>query len=120
MDLYPQVLMDHYENPRNQGNLIGDDIITSKDSNATCGDVVQFYLKVKNGIIIEVKWEGTGCAITTASASKLSEFIKAKKIDDIKNMDENELVKIGINFEVNPGRLKCLTLPVRVIKQILS
>lgn len=120
MDLYKEDVMDHYENPRNQGELEGSDILSERDSNASCGDMVQYYFKVKSGKIVEVKWKGIGCAITTAAASKLSEYLKGKKVEEIRKLGEQELVEQGIGFEVNPGRIKCLTLPVNVVKKLLS
>lgn len=121
MDLYREDVMDHYEHPRNQGELAGDDVLTGRDSNASCGDMVQFYLKIgKSKIIEEIKWKGIGCAITTAAASKLSEYLIGKKVDDVKRLEEQELVEQGIGFEVNPGRIKCLTLPVNVVKKLIA
>jgi nitrogen fixation NifU-like protein len=119
MDLYREDVMDHYEHPRNQGELIGDDVMAEKESNASCGDMVQFYLKIEVGVITEVKWRGIGCAITTASASKLSEYLQGKSLKDIRKMSEEELLIKGVGFEVNPGRMKCLMLPVKVVKKIL-
>lgn len=112
--------MDHYEHPRNQGELVGDNVIYDHEVNASCGDSVQFYLRIVNGIIVEVKWSGVGCAITTASSSKLSEYLQGQDLKVIKSMSEDELVKKGIGFEVNPGRIKCLMLPIKVVKKILS
>lgn len=126
MDLYREEVMDHYEHPRNQGELAGDDVLTGRDSNASCGDMIQFYIrlrvnaKTRQREIAEVKWKGIGCAITTASASKLSEYLVGKKVDDVKSLEEQEFVEQGIGFEVNPGRIKCLTLPVKVIKKLLT
>jgi len=121
MDMYREDVMDHYEHPRNQGSF-GDaqdkDVLTARDSNASCGDMVKFYIRIARGKIIEVKWEGIGCAITTASASKLSEYLVGKKIEDIRKLGEEELVKKAIGFEINPGRSKCLTLPVKVVKKL--
>lgn len=120
MDLYREDVMDHYEHPRNQGELSGDDVIAEKESNASCGDMVQFYLKIKDGVITEVKWKGIGCAITTAASSKFSEYLQGKKLDDIKAMSEEEMMRDGVGFEVNPGRMKCLMLPVKLVKKLLQ
>ncbi len=119
MDLYREDVMDHYENPRNQGELAGADVLTERDSNASCGDMVQFFIKVLDGKIVDVKWRGIGCAITTAAASKLSEYLQGQALKDIKKMSEEELTKNGVGFEVNPGRSKCLTLPARVVIKLL-
>lgn len=120
MDLYIEDVMDHYENPRNQGELIGDDVLSERDSNASCGDMVKYYVRVKGGKIVEVKWEGIGCAITTAAASKLSEYLQGQTLKELQGMSEEELAKKGIGFEVNPGRIKCLMLPVVVVKKIAA
>lgn len=117
MDLYREEVMDHYEHPRNVGEIASPDL-EGRDSNASCGDMVQFQLRVEEDVVVEVKWKGIGCAITTAAASKLSEWLVNKKVNDVKKMSEDDLVKNAIGFEVNPGRMKCLTLPVRVIKRL--
>ncbi len=119
MDLYKEEVMDHYEHPRNQGEIDCPDL-EGKDSNASCGDMVQYYLKVEKGKIVEVKWKGIGCAITTAAASKLSEYLQDQTLQDMRKMSEEELLKKAIGFEVNPGRMKCLMLPVKVVKKLLS
>lgn len=119
MDLYKEEVMDHYEHPRNQGELVGDDVHTDRDSNASCGDMVQYYLKIENGKIVEAKWKGIGCAITTASASKLSEYLVGKTLSELQKMSDEDMLKNGVGFEVNPGRIKCLMLPVKVIKNMI-
>ncbi|MFZ2200049.1 MAG: iron-sulfur cluster assembly scaffold protein [Microgenomates group bacterium] len=131
MDLYKEEVMDHYEHPRNRGELVGENVILGQEVNASCGDSVQFYIKitkvpntrVPQGSelkIIEVRWEGAGCAIMTASASKLSEYLQGLALKDIKEMSEDELLHNGVGFEVNPGRIKCLMLPVKVVKKLVS
>lgn len=119
MDMYREDVMDHYEHPRNQGEIIGEDVISERDSNASCGDMVQFYLKIEDGKIMDVKWKGIGCAITTAAASKLSEYLQGQSLKDVQKMGEEELLKKGIGFEVNPGRMKCLMLSVKVVTKII-
>jgi len=123
MDMYREDVMDHYEHPRNQGSF-GDaqdkDVLTARDSNASCGDMVKFYIRIAKGKIIEVKWEGIGCAITTAAASKLSEYLQGQSLKVVQKMSEEELVRKGVGFEVNPGRSKCLMLPVIVVGKILK
>lgn len=128
MDLYKEEVMEHYEHPRNQGELSGDDVMSDRDSNASCGDMIQFFIKIgkskapnsNNQIIKEVKWKGIGCAITTASSSKLSEYLRGSSLKALKKMSEEELAKKGIGFEVNPGRIKCLMLPVVVVKKLVG
>ena len=119
MDIYAEEVMDHYENPRNQGELTGDDVQSARDSNASCGDMIQMYFRVIDGKITEVKWKGIGCAISTAASSKLSEYLIGKPFATIQKMSEEELTdKIG--FTINPGRMKCLTLSVRVVGKLIT
>lgn len=120
MDLYREEVMDHYEHPRNLGELDGECVQTARDSNASCGDMVQFYLNIEDGKIVEAKWKGIGCAITTAAASKLSEYLVGKTVKKMKSMSDEEMLKEGLGFEVNPGRMKCLMLPVKVVKKLLG
>lgn len=133
MDLYREDVMDHYEHPRNQGEIDpsagSGQVVEGRDSNASCGDMIQFFLKIERvkskdrsekSVIKEVKWKGIGCAITTAAASKLSEYLKGKSIEFLRAMSDEEMVAKGIEIEVNPGRIKCLMLPVKVVKKILN
>lgn len=124
MDMYREDVMDHYEHPRNRGELTGADVLTERDSNASCGDMVQFYIRIvgesANQRISEVKWKGIGCAITTAAASKLSEYLIGKQVEEIRKLGEQELVEKGVGFEINPGRMKCLTLPAKTIVKLLT
>lgn len=114
MDIYKEEVMDHYEHPRNQGEISNPDY-EGRDSNASCGDMIQFQLRVEKGIVVDAKWKGIGCAVTTAAASKLSEYLRGRTIMELRDRSEEELVKEAVGFEVNPGRQKCLTLPIRVV-----
>jgi len=117
MDLYREEVMDHYEHPRNMGEIASPDL-EGRDSNASCGDMVQFQLSVEDDIIVEVRWKGIGCAITTAAASKLSVYLQGRTLKELREISEEQLIKEAIGFDVNPGRIKCLTLPVRVIRKL--
>lgn len=119
MDIYREDILDHYENPRNMGAIDKPDL-EGRDSNASCGDMIQFELKVVDGRIVEAKWKGIGCAISTAAASKLSEWLHGKTLSAVGKMSDEEILKEGIGFEVNPGRMKCLTLPVRVVRKMVD
>lgn len=118
MDIYREEVLDHYERPRNQGEMKDPDF-SRKDSNASCGDVLEMQFKVKGSVITDIKWKGIGCAISTAAASKMSEWLKGKKVKEIAAMNEEDLVKV-VGFEVGPGRYKCLTLPIRIVMREFS
>ena len=119
MAIYREDILDHYENPRNQGELEGEGVKSARDANASCGDMVEIYLRIEKGIIVDVKWKGIGCAITTASASKLSEYLQGRTLKIVREMSEEELLQKGVGFEVNPGRIKCLVLPIKVVKKLV-
>ncbi len=84
-DIYSENLLDHYENPRNFGTL-NSPTHAASDVNLICGDVITFQLKVENNIVRDIKFKSSGCAISKASASMLSEKIKNMKLDDLKKL----------------------------------
>jgi nitrogen fixation NifU-like protein len=118
MNIYQENILDHYKNPRNFGKLKKPDIIT-KDSNVLCGDEIEFQIKLKDGKIDDIKFSGPGCAISRASGSILSEFVKGKKLGDVKKIKEDELLKM-LGIELTPVRKKCALLSLRVLKKSLK
>jgi nitrogen fixation NifU-like protein len=76
-DLYQEVILDHYRQPRNFGRLAGANC-SAEGFNPLCGDQLTLYLKLVDGVIEGVRFEGTGCAISTASASLMTEALKGK------------------------------------------
>ncbi len=124
MNIYQEELMDHYEHPRNQGEMERPDL-EAKESNASCGDMVALALKFKSKkskvkIVEGVGWRGLGCAVSMAAMSKMSEWLKGKSLAEIKKMSEEELLRKAIGWEVNPGRRKCLELAVKVVKRLVG
>jgi nitrogen fixation NifU-like protein len=82
-DLYQEVILDHYKRPRNHGRL-DEANRHAEGQNPLCGDHVEIFVKVRNGIVEEITFEGSGCAISTASASLMTETIKGKTLDEAK------------------------------------
>ncbi len=120
MDIYREEVLDHYKSPRNQGKLVGDDVLTASGANSSCGDSITIYVQVHDRKIVAMRWEGTGCAISTAAASKLSQYLQGQSLKDVRAMSEEELTRKAIGLEVNPGRLKCLMLPATVVRKLLA
>jgi len=116
MDLYQQKIMDHYVNPRNQGAISdADEVFTGK--HISCGDDVTFQVKVgKNKKITQVAWQGSGCTISQAAASILSEMMIDKKITDVQKMDSQGFLK-KLEIELSPSRQKCALLPLYTVKE---
>ena len=114
---YSEEIIDHARNPKNFGDLEGANRV-SKQSNATCGDMVEFYAKVDKGVIREIRFKGVGCALSTAAASMLSEKVKGMKIDEVRELDGK--VVFELMGEVNPGRMKCVLLPLSAVKALVE
>jgi len=81
MALYSEKVMDHFRNPRNVG-VIEDADGVGEVGNAKCGDIMKIYLKIKDGIIEDVKFETFGCGSAIASSSMATEMIKGKPVSD--------------------------------------
>jgi nitrogen fixation NifU-like protein len=116
LDMYAEEILDHYRNPKNFGKLDRPDVKV-RELNPLCGDQYEFQVKVSGGRITDVKFNGDGCAISTASASMLSEFIKGKNISDLKRMDQKDLLGL-LKIEVSPARMKCAMLAFDIVKKV--
>jgi nitrogen fixation protein NifU and related proteins len=133
--LYRQVIMDHYKNPRNKGQL-EDGNLTINMNNPTCGDRIQLTMNVADGIVTDAKFEGEGCSISMSSASMMTQAIKGKKIEDaiklstvFSNMmqgkeydDDLDLGDIEALQGVSkfPARIKCATLAWKAMEKGLK
>jgi nitrogen fixation NifU-like protein len=84
-DLYREVILDHYRNPRNKRPLPSADIDLAHN-NPLCGDEITVRAKVADGVVADAAFEGQGCSISQASASMLTEKIKGMKLDDVENL----------------------------------
>ena len=112
--MYQENILDHYKNPRNSGK-IENASVHHHEYNPLCGDEIELFLVIKDKKIADVKFHGKGCAISQASASLLTDEIKGKNIDDLKNMaKENILELLGISL--SPVRLKCALLSLDTLK----
>jgi nitrogen fixation protein NifU and related proteins len=116
--LYRDFILDHYRNPRNAGSIENADA-SFEDINPLCGDKVRMDLRIRDGVIEDVKFKGRGCAISQASTSLLTEEIKGKRIADIDRIGKDDvLANLGIN--ISAARLKCALLGLKVLKQALA
>ncbi|MCI2255133.1 SUF system NifU family Fe-S cluster assembly protein [Domibacillus sp. PGB-M46] len=133
--LYRQVIMDHYKNPRNKG-AIEDGSVTVDMNNPTCGDRIHLTMNVENGVVTDAKFEGEGCSISMASASMMTQAIKGKNIEDaVKlsqvfsdmmlgndypddvDLDDIEALQGVAKF---PARIKCATLSWKAMEKGLQ
>ncbi len=112
--LYREQILDHYRNPRNKGALDPADY-SHEDQNPLCGDEVRIDLRVHDGIVTEVRFDGRGCAISQASASMLTELVEGRPLEEVKAITKDDLLdELGI--PVSPARLKCALLGLKCLK----
>ena len=114
-DIYREIILDHYRNPRNKGKIDKADVVIH-DSNPLCGDQIDIYLKVVEGQIKDIKFDGKGCAISQASASMLTEMVMDKPLTTAKDISKDEVLEnIGLT-NLGPARIKCALLSLKVLK----
>ncbi len=113
-DFYRENILDHYKYPRHKGHLADPDI-KFRDVNPFCGDDITFELKLENDKVVEVAFDGHGCAISMASASMLAEELLGKSLEEVKAMDKAFILDL-LGIPIGPVRLKCALLPLKVVK----
>ena len=82
-DLYREIILDHYRTPRNRGEL-APPAVRAEGHNPLCGDEIQVYLDVVDGVVRDIKIMGSGCSISLSSASMMSQAVKGKSINDVR------------------------------------
>ena len=114
-DIYREIILDHYRNPRNKGKLPDADV-SIHDSNPLCGDEIDMHLKVDGDKIKDIRFEGRGCAISQASASMLTEMVAGKQLTSVKDLTKDDILEnIGLT-NLGPARIKCALLSLKVLK----
>lgn len=115
-DIYKEIILDYYRNPRNFGRMEKFDS-SARDSNPLCGDEIEMQVKFEGSKISEVRFVGRGCAISQASASMLTEIAKGKDFEWVKNLSKEDILKMLGNPDLGPSRIKCALLGMKVLKQ---
>jgi len=118
-DLYREVILDHYKNPRGHG-VIEDADASAEGMNPLCGDEVAIYVSFEDDgeTIEEVKFSGRGCAISQASTSMLMEMVQGRTASEVSELSKDELLE-EIGIPLTPIRLKCALLGLGVLKVAL-
>ncbi len=117
-DIYPKHVIELYKNPSNFGSLENSNF-EATEHNSICGDEITVQIIVKDRKIINAKFSGSGCILSTVVASLLIEKIKGMKIKDIKNLDKDDIKKL-FGARINSTRIKCALLPLEAIKKALK
>ena len=117
MSIYQDVILDHYRNPRNFGTLPKAthqaDVL-----NPTCGDKLHMDIRVKNDIIEDIRFSGSGCAISLASASLLTEKVKKMPVKEARAIEPKEILEM-LGVTLSSVRLKCGLLSLETLHKAL-
>ncbi len=100
-ELYRQVILDHYRNPRHRGSLSGPHV-HAEGLNPSCGDDFSIDLQVENGTIVDVAIQGQGCSISQASGSMMSEAVVGKTLDEARGLTTTFKLMMGIDEGDDP------------------
>jgi len=134
-ELYQEIILDHFKHPRNAVKLSDEEALVDEE-NPTCGDRIKLTAAVKDGEVTSVKYEAHGCAISTASASMMSEAATGRSISDVRAMveeftammrgekefsasDSDDIVALE-GVRRYPLRIKCATMPWHAISKALD
>jgi nitrogen fixation NifU-like protein len=118
MSLYQDHILDHFHNPRHQGTLVNP-THTSDAKNISCGDSLHMDIIIRDDIIEDIGFSGSGCAISQASASLLAEYVYHKSVGEVLQLKTNDILAIfGIEF--SPNRLKCALLSLETLHKSLN
>ena len=117
MALYSEKVMDHFRNPRNVGKIDDADGI-GEVGNARCGDIMKIYIKVKDGIITDVKFNTFGCGSAIASSSMATEMIKGKPIEQALELTNKAVVEALEGLPAH--KLHCSVLAEQAIRSAIK
>lgn len=117
MDIYAETILDHYKHPHHKG-VLSDASVTHTENNPSCGDRVEIALKITNGSIENIAWNGEGCAISQAAMSLLSDELIGKPAADAEVIDE-KAIRTLLGVDIGTRRLKCALLCLHALKNAL-
>ena len=116
--LYSDILLDHFRHPRNYGSLVAPDI-SNEQFNPLCGDRIRIELKLERSIVQEVRFIGDACAISTAAASLLTEFVLGEDVEQLADIPDARLIS-ALESDIQPARLQCALLPLQALREGLE
>jgi nitrogen fixation NifU-like protein len=99
-DLYREIILDHYRNPRNRGELAVPPATRVEGFNPLCGDEIVLYLDIDGNVVTDVRIGGQGCSISQSSASMMSAAVKGKTLDEVRGLSRAFKAMMSIHEQV--------------------
>lgn len=115
--VYREEIIEHYKHPRNFGTLDEPDVHVEAN-NPLCGDRLAMDLKLRDGVVQDVRFTGRGCAISQASASMLTEQMVGARLEDLARTTREDILD-NLGIEVSYARMKCATLSLGLLRLAL-
>ena len=115
--MYTKVVLEHFRNPKFAGDLPGYNA-TGKVGNAACGDIMELFLKIKDGVIAGVRFKTFGCAAAIASTDILCGLINGKTIEEAKKISKDDIIKVM--GEVPAIKVHCSILATEALEEALK
>ena len=116
--IYQEHLLSHSRSPRNKGVLEDADVV-QKGNNPSCGDQMTLYIKYTGDAVGDVRFDGVGCAVSTAAASLLTEKIKGMTRSDMEKLTNQDMYDM-LKVEIHGSREKCALLALHTLREALA
>ncbi len=116
-EMYREVILDHYKNPRGHGVIEGADA-EAEGQNPLCGDEVSIFVSFDGDTIEDVKFRGRGCAISQAATSMLMDMVKGRTAEEVASMSKDDLLE-EVAIPLTAVRVKCALLGLTTLKVAL-
>lgn len=112
-----EYILDHFKNPRNYGTIEDADC-SYEEGIPSCGDVIRLDLRIRDNKLDDIKFSGTGCAISQASVSILTENVTGMEVNEVISFTDQDMLE-ALGGQVSPIRFKCALLGLTVLKKAL-
>ena len=134
-NLKREIILDNYQNPENKELIDDDSYLKVNQASESCIDNLDFMMKIENNTIVDIRYDGEACAISTSASSIMSRLLIGKSVDEAKKIlinyknmiegkeyDEKLLGELNVYDNINkqPNRIKCALLPETAIDKMLG
>ncbi len=117
-EMYREHILEHYKHPHNFGKM-NNATVVQHEHNPLCGDDLTVYIKTHQGKVVDVSFEGKGCAISIASASLVTDHVKGMTIEHVMKLTKEDILEL-LMIPIGPVRLKCALLSIQSVHHALG